>query len=129
MGQTRVAFYGFVGVVAIIWVAIGYWVYADARSRNVKLATLWGIVSAIFWPAGVYYLIRHHRTRKQATTDMRGSRLAKLLGVSGIVSVFTAGVLSSPDVVMMALYLFILFPTVVMLFHFASEQYRTVRYR
>jgi membrane protease YdiL (CAAX protease family) len=124
MALTEFLVYALAGVLAVTWLGIGYWIYSDASSRGVRAAPLWGIASALFWPVGAYYLVRHRGARKQSNNRMPGTRLAMLLGVSGFVSVIVAELLSSPDGITMALYLLALFPTAFVLLHFTSRRYR-----
>jgi len=67
----------------IAWTGVGYWIYADATARGSGAPGLWSVATLLFWPVGLYYLVR--------------ARVAGLVGASATVAAVVGSVATPPD--------------------------------
>lgn len=82
-------------------VAIGYYIYADARSRNSATPVLWSVfVLTLLFPYLVYALLRDERRTDRTLTE----RHSLAVGVSALISVVGGSLASSPDPLNLSVY-------------------------
>lgn len=86
-------------VFVVIWVSIGYWIYADALARGCSDAAAfrWAVVSAVVIPIGAVYLFTVRGSDERNYPRTRRERLAGTLAGSGLVALVASAVLAPPD--------------------------------
>jgi Na+/H+ antiporter NhaC len=96
-------------LMAVVGIAVGRWVYRDAKSRGSNWAWQWGVGIAIllipiapgFLALAIYILIRGNRVRgdeKQSTQPQDQRReFALTLGALAILALFIGSIMSPPD--------------------------------
>ncbi|WP_227776676.1 hypothetical protein [Haladaptatus pallidirubidus] len=88
-----VAFLTFV----VTLVPLSYWVYSDAIARGSSFPSFWGVTAVLFWPAGLYYLIRYRHLHERRHPPTRGNRIAFIVALSSFSAMFAGPFLAPPD--------------------------------
>lgn len=81
----------------LAWTGVGSWIYADATARGSGAPGLWSVATLLFWPVGLYYLVRARRSRGRETSLSRRARAAGLVGASATVGAVVGSVATPPD--------------------------------
>ena len=90
-------YYLMVALFAVVWVSLGYWIYADATARGSSSALSWAFGTMVFIPTGVYYHLFYRRSHERDVPQTRRERVAGILAVSGIVTTVASAMLTPPD--------------------------------
>ena len=97
LSTPAVAYAARLALFVLAWTGVGYWIHADATARGSGAPGLWSVATLLFWPVGLYYLVRARRSRARETPLSPRARVAGLVGASATVAAVVGSVATPPD--------------------------------
>ena len=78
-------------------VSLGYWVYADASARGSDRPLLWGVLTVLFVPVGLYYWYVRGDVGERRRRPDRGERVALVVALGTLGAYVLAATVAPPD--------------------------------
>lgn len=82
---------------AVAWLSVGYAVARGAAARGSSVPRIWGLLSVLFLPVGVYYLAWYSRRHARHRPPTRAERIAWVFALSSVVATSLGAIVAPPD--------------------------------